>query len=266
MSAVYVAFMSALANFITFGGNWLLGQPMTDLPIVVGPLVGLLLGDLETGLILGASLQAIFIGAVNVGGAVSLNPSFATTLAVAFSIYGGGGEAFAVALAIPLGLLGGMLEVGANILFSFLGELFDKAAEEGNQKRIIQLHYGGWFLKHFFIAAVVFFAVLAGAGPVSAFVEGLPEWILNGLGVVSGLLPGVGFAMLLKMIWSNEIAIFYFVGFIMVAYLELPLIAVAIIGLLFGLVYAFIENKTNNNKKSANEDDMYLSAEEDFLS
>lgn len=267
MSLFYVALMSAIVNFLCFGGNWLFGQPMTDLPIIVGPLLGWLLGDLETGLILGASLQAIFMGAVNVGGAVSLNPSFATTLAVAFAIYGGaGGNDAVIALAIPLGLLGGMLEVAANTIFSFLGARFDKAAEENNQKQIVRLHFGGWFFKFLLIAVVVFFSVYAGANLVTSFINSLPDFVLNGLGVVSGLLPAVGFAMLLSMIWSNEIAIFYFVGFVLVAYMNLPLLAVAIFGLLFAITYMFIVSTQKANNNQSENYDSSLSEEEEFLS
>ena len=65
---IIAAFLCGLAEFICYGGNWLLGQNMADQPIVVGTLVGLFLGDLQTGIILGAMLEATFIGVVNVGG------------------------------------------------------------------------------------------------------------------------------------------------------------------------------------------------------
>ena len=58
------ALLAALSYFICYGGNWLLGQCMIERPIVVGAVTGLLLGDLPTGLIMGASLEAIFMGSV----------------------------------------------------------------------------------------------------------------------------------------------------------------------------------------------------------
>lgn len=52
--------------------NWLdpytLSWQCLNRPIVVAPLVGLLLGDFQTGIIMGASLEAIFMGISAVGG------------------------------------------------------------------------------------------------------------------------------------------------------------------------------------------------------
>ncbi|MCF1615199.1 PTS sugar transporter subunit IIC [Tetragenococcus koreensis] len=270
MTTLSAAFLCAIAYFICFGGNWLIGQNMADQPIVVGPFVGLLLGDLQTGLILGASLQALFIGAINVGGAVSLNPSFGTTLAVAFSILSGGGEQFALALAVPLGLLGGLLEIGVNILCAAFGPLWDKAAAEGNDKKIVGLHFGVWLLKYLLFSAVIFIAIFAGATPVTNFVNNLPDFITEGLGVVAGLLPAVGFAMLLKMVWSGKLALFYLLGFLAVAYLELPLIAVATLGLIVAFAQAMIDKDMLDIKNQANNssigDNDQTDEEEDFLS
>lgn len=54
--------------------NWLdpytLSWQCLNRPIVVAPLVGLLLGDFQTGIIMGASLEAIFMGISAVGGSV----------------------------------------------------------------------------------------------------------------------------------------------------------------------------------------------------
>lgn len=272
MSIVLAAFLCALAEFICFGGNWLIGQNMADQPIVVGPLVGLLLGDLQTGLILGASLEALFIGAVNVGGAVSLNPSFGTVLSVAFAILGGGGNDVAIALAVPLGLLGGMLEVGMNIVCALFGNAWDKAEAAGNERRIVSLHYGVWFFKYFVISAVVFITIIIGVKPVSAFVKSLPAFVENGLAVTGGLLPAVGFAMLLSMIWSRKLAVFYLFGFVLVAYLKLPLIAVAAVGLVFAVIFAIYDKEildaknANAHSQGDNSENKEDQEEEDFLS
>ena len=61
------AFFVALAVFVGVAGHELLGMAMLSRPIVVAPLAGLLLGDVQTGLIVGASLESIFMGVVNIG-------------------------------------------------------------------------------------------------------------------------------------------------------------------------------------------------------
>ena len=48
------AFLVALTVFVCVGGAELAGFTMLNRPIVIGPLVGLFLGDLHTGVIVGA--------------------------------------------------------------------------------------------------------------------------------------------------------------------------------------------------------------------
>lgn len=84
-----LAVMAWLTVLICYGGNWVLGQCMIERPLVVGLVAGLLMGDVKTGVIIGASLEAIFMGAVNIGGAISAEPVTATALAVAFTVGAG---------------------------------------------------------------------------------------------------------------------------------------------------------------------------------
>lgn len=56
---------------------------MSDRPIVIGAFTGLLLNDVYQGLIIGAALEAVFMGSVNIGGQISADHSAATVFAVA---------------------------------------------------------------------------------------------------------------------------------------------------------------------------------------
>lgn len=75
------AFFVALAVFVGVGGHELFGMVMLSRPIVVAPLTGLLLGDVQTGLLVGASLESIFMGVVNVGISSTAEPALAAGLA-----------------------------------------------------------------------------------------------------------------------------------------------------------------------------------------
>lgn len=244
------AFLLATVMFITFGGNWLLGQNMADRPIVVGALVGLVLGDLQAGVLMGAALEAVFMGAVNVGGATPLNPSFGTVLGAGFSILSGSGVEVAITLAIPLALLGGILETTMSIVLSFFAGRFDRLAAEGNDKGIVVMHYSLWFLRYIVFAIVVFIAVISGAMPVKLFVENIPEVVMRGLATCGGLIPAVGFAMLLKMLWNNKLSIYYVLGFVVVAYIKIPLIALAVIGTVIAIATAYRDYDILNLKKA----------------
>lgn len=233
----YQALMTALVVFLTVGGQELLGFTMLGRPIVIGPLLGALLGDVQTGLLVGASLETVFMGVINIGGASAAEPGLATALATAFAINMHAGVAVALPIAIPLGVIG--LQVKTLIYVGVIGPFaakFDRLAEAGNAKGIARLHFGLWGLQWLLYSLIPFFAILIGSEATQRVLEMIPAVILNGLGIAGNLLPAVGMAMLLKMMWDNKIAVFFFLGFILVAYLKMPLIAVAALALIIALV------------------------------
>ena len=117
------AFFVALAVFVGVAGHELLGMAMLSRPIVVAPLAGLLLGDVQTGLIVGASLESIFMGVVNIGGASAAEPGIATAVGTAFAIMLGKGSEVALTLALPIGILGLQIKT---VLYIFIVGMFAK--------------------------------------------------------------------------------------------------------------------------------------------
>ena len=55
----------------------------------------------------------------------------------------------------------------------------------------------------------------------------------------------IGFAMLLKIMWSKKWPGVFFIGFVMTTYLKLPIMAVAILGASAAALYFFF---SGNNK------------------
>ena len=49
------------------------GTNLIQRPIVLGPLVGLILGDLQMGIVVGATLELAFLGQVSVGAYIPPN-------------------------------------------------------------------------------------------------------------------------------------------------------------------------------------------------
>ena len=199
------AFLVALAVFICVGGAELIGFTMLNRPIVIGPLVGLFLGDLHTGVIIGASLEAVFMGVVNIGGASAAEPGIATAVGTAFAIMLGKGSEVALTLALPIGILGLQIKT---VLYIFIvgmfAKTFDRLAAEGKEKQIIALHYGLWAVNWFLYSLFAFFGILFGSDAVSALLDAIPDVVMNGLTVCGGLLPAVGMAMLMKMLWGQQ--------------------------------------------------------------
>ena len=266
------AFLVALAVFICVGGAELIGFTMLNRPIVIGPLVGLFLGDLHTGVIIGASLEAVFMGVVNIGGASAAEPGIATAVGTAFAIMLGKGSEVALTLALPIGILGLQIKT---VLYIFIvgmfAKTFDRLAAEGKEKQIVALHYGLWAVNWFLYSLFAFFGILFGSDAVSALLDAIPDVVMNGLTVCGGLLPAVGMAMLMKMLWDKKICMAFFLGFVLTAYLHLPLIALAVLGTILAVAVGMNDYQMSqlagqrvaaaeNGKESG---DFYLDQEEE---
>jgi len=232
------ALLAALAYYLSAGSNWLVGQCMSERPIIAGTICGLLLGDMKTGIIMGASLEAIFMGVVNIGGAMAANPTIATVIAVAFTVVLGVDKGASLTLAVPIGVLGMYITTFIGVLFNAAAPFVDRLAAQGSAKGIVALHFILHIIRYSILTAIVFFGVLAGAPAVQALLNHVPAVFMKGLSTAAGFMPAVGFAILMKMLWSRNLAIFYFLGFVLVIYLGLPLVALAVIGVVIAVATA----------------------------
>src|SRR3954470_19189772 len=117
----------------TFGHSEdFLGTTLLNRPLVLGPLVGLVLGDFEQGIVIGATLELIFMGNIKVGAAIPPDVITGGVLGTAFAILSGKGAAVALALAVPISILAEMLISGLFIFRSAFNKKFVEAAEAGD--------------------------------------------------------------------------------------------------------------------------------------
>lgn len=232
VEALLVAIVVAICYYL----NMWFGYIFTDKPIIVGTLVGFVLGDLQTGIICGATFELIFLGAVNIGGAVPSDPTAGTAVATAFVILTGMSTEEAMALAIPTGLLMAQAQMLTYIFPSFFNGYIDSLIERDKDKGF------GWMIVFLLLfrtlveAIFPFIVIFLGTDAITAIMAYLPEVVTEGFSVAGGMLAAVGFAMLLKMIWTKELAVYFFVGFFMATYLNIPTLGIAIAGLLYCIV------------------------------
>ena len=64
------------------------------------------------------------------------------------------------------------------------------------------------------------------------------------------MMTAVGFGILLSMIWSTDIAVFYFVGFICAKSLGLSSLGIAVIGAAIALTLFFIDKRIIDAKNA----------------
>lgn len=72
--------------------------------------------------------------------------------------------------------------------------------------------------------------MVAGAPIFDKLIDVIPAWISGGITLATGLLPALGFALLLQLIFSWKMSPYLFIGFVAVAFFGLSNIGVAVIG------------------------------------
>ena len=212
------------------------GQMMFDRPLVTGLFVGIVLGDVTQGLIIGAQLELIWMGIAGIGAATPPDVVTGGILGTAFAIISGSGVEVALALAVPIAVLAQTLGVVVRIANTYFAHKADKYAKEANYRG---LAISMWIpVCLFFLSTFLptFLAILLGADQVSNLINSIPKVILDGMGVAGSLLPAIGFALLMDMLFSKKMAPFFFIGFLAAAYGGMNITAIA----LFAVCLAFI--------------------------
>lgn len=224
-----------LLGLIAFVGKCDLatGTNMIQRPIVLGPLVGLVLGDLSAGITIGATLELFFLGAVSVGAYIPPNVIVGGVLGTAFAISTGQGTEAAITLAMPIALIAQAVD---NLLFSLvrplLAQVADRYAAKGNVKAVCVIHMCTGFITCTVLFLLTFLGFSIGSSKMEAFLNQIPDVVTSGLGIATGLLPALGFAMLARMIMSKNVVPYFFLGFVLSAYFGVPVVGIAILGLI----------------------------------
>lgn len=235
------AFKAFLIAMVYYLGNstWLLGVGYYTLyrPLVAGFVVGLILGEPVLGTIIGATINLMYVGFISAGGALPGDPALAGTLGTALAIGSGLEPEAALALAVPIGLLGTLIWFGRMTINAFFVHWIDKRAEKGDTRGVALLNMLPSQIFLFIISFIpVFLAVLYGPQAVESAIAFLGQNVLKALIVVGGMMPALGIAMNLRAIFKGDNRVYFFLGFFLTIYLGLDVIAVAI----FGAIAAFI--------------------------
>ena len=225
-----------IAGFAYFSRRFL-GELYLERPIVLAPLAGLIMGDFQAGLIIGGTLELVFMGVTAIGGGVQPNRPLAAVLGTAFSVSAGLSVDEAVLLAVPASLLGSFFELLAKTVSTFFVTGAERFADQNNTAGIsLMVHLGN--VAHFLaIGLPAFLALALGSDLVQQFVNSIPPFINEGIGAAGSVLPALGFALLLSTIASTEMLPYFFIGFLIAAYTEFGVLGVGVLGILIAAIY-----------------------------
>ncbi|CQR47129.1 N-acetylgalactosamine permease IIC component 1 [Paraliobacillus sp. PM-2] len=224
VEAILIGLWAGIAGIDQFNGLTHLHRP-----IVAGAVIGLILGDLQTGLIAGATLELVWAGMVPLAGAQPPNVVIGGVIGTAFAVLVGQEPQTAVGIAVPFAVAAQAIITLLFTAYSPIMHKMDQYVLKGNLKAIDRLNYLGPVILFVFFFIISFLPIYFGAEKAAEFVSLMPEWLTNGLTVAGGIMPAVGFAMLMKIMFKWTYAPFFAIGFVAIAYLQLPILAVAII-------------------------------------
>ena len=96
----------ALAATLIYLESRIGGQHMIDRPIIIGPVVGLIMGDPVTGLVVGGQLELVWMGLAGIGTTTPPDVVTGSALGTALAIQTGASYETTLALAIPISPVG----------------------------------------------------------------------------------------------------------------------------------------------------------------
>lgn len=191
-------------------------------PVFAGFISGLIMGDVATGLGIGASLQLMVLGVGTFGGASRIDATSGAVLATAFSVSQGIDPELAVStIAVPVAALLVYTDIAGRFSTTFFAHRVDAAVERFDYAGIERNYLLGalpWAASR---ALPVFLALAFGGEFVNTMVTTIQEyqWLANGLTLAARMLPGLGFAILLHYLPVRRNLHYLAIGFALTAML-----------------------------------------------
>lgn len=245
--------------------EYALGTSLLSRPIVTGLFTGIALGDIKTGIVMGATLELAFIGSFSVGASIPPDVVTGGILGTAFAITAGAGTETALLLGLPIATLTLILKnIYLGLVIPTMNHKADSYAEMGNYKGVERMHLIAGFGLSLMLALIVSISYSIGNNAVQSFLNVIPEFVQTGLTVATGIIPALGFAMLARLLINKSVAPYFFLGFIIVAYLDIPITGIAIFGAILAVIIVNIMNFTKKNEQSAQTTDGEVLDDEDF--
>ena len=242
LQALIIGVLYYLSDAPWFFGE---GYYVLQRPIVAGFLTGLVMGDPVTGTIIGATINLIYLGHLNVGGSMPSDMAVAGYIGTALAIATNVSTEVALAIAVPLGLLGTIWWVGKMTINSFFVHWADSYAAKGDEKGVMLMNWlPSAVMMLVFKVIVALVILMAGVPLMESFLNVVQGTnILHALEVVGGLLPALGIGLNLRAILKSETMAFLLIGFLLVAYFQISIVGVAMFGLVFALIYMQMNQK-----------------------
>ncbi len=184
-------------------------------PIIACPIIGLILGDVNTGLVVGGTYELMMVGNMPVGGAQPPNAVLGGIVAMVFAVKSGLDVNAALGAAVIFAVFG---QYAVTLTFTIMSGLMakaDKAAADASPKGISVVNLTSMCIIGALFALLAVAAYMSGDAiqkPLEEFSTNF-SWVMAGLAAAGTMMKYVGFAILLKIMLSNELWGIFLAGF-----------------------------------------------------
>lgn len=195
MNGLQIILLLIVAGICGMGS--VLDEAQTHRPLVACTLVGLVLGDITTGIILGGTLEMMALGWMNVGLAMAPDTAIASVISTILVITANQGIGEGIAIAVPLAAAGQALTIFVRTITVFFVHKADNYAAEGNFRGIEAMHLLALAMQALRVMIPTLIISMISAQAVSNFLNSIPEVITGGLQIGGGIIVVVGYAMVI---------------------------------------------------------------------
>lgn len=251
MTIMQALILALWAGFCSYDDQ---GPQMLRRPLLIGPVVGIVLGDLTSALIISATLELMWMGLGNMAGYKTPDMIIGTIVGISVSITSGTGAstegiAAGVAAATTVAILAQQLL----LVFDFVRQLFvpwaDKIALSGKFDGLMKINIVSILFQFSIRAIPTFIVVYLQGDVVDKILKVIPENILGGLGTASRILPAIGLSILMTMMMKGFLWPFLIFGFVLSTYLGLGILPTALVSLAIAMLYSLLmEIKDRQNE------------------
>lgn len=216
-------------------------------PLVASFVVGIIMGDIQTAMLIGIPLQIMYMGNVTPGGAVAWDLSYATYIGTTAAIVFGKGMSIEeiIGLSVVFAGIGGLV---GQMMWSLsyacnlpLNRIAHKFAEEGATRKmfipnVVLGQLIGFAFR--FIPAVLLLSTLTAASSQTDFASVIPSWVTVLLGNFGGMMAALGMGIILSFLLKKKYHLAIFLaGFILITYFGLNMMATAVVAIIASVLF-----------------------------
>lgn len=229
-------------------------------PLFAAAFTGFLLGDIKSGLLIGATLQLATLGVATYGGATVPDYLSGAIIGTAYTIISGKGVEYGIAIAVPIGLLLTQLDIlgrMSNVIFQHKA---DKYAEKGDYRGVEICNMLGiipWTLSRLIPVSI---GLIFGDTVITTINAFIPNWFMNGLKAAGALLPAMGIAILMRYLPLKSYFPYFIIGFVAIAFSSgnMSVLGVALLGFAFASLHYFRVKEKSKERNNINDDEIEI--------